>query len=47
MNYITSFPDYENNNETTDILCTKVLLDEIEHKIIKILDKHSELLYKY
>jgi len=47
MNYITSFPDYENNNENTDILCTKVLLDEIEHKIIKILDKHSELCKYY
>jgi hypothetical protein len=47
MNYITSFPDYENNNEQTDILCTKVQIDEIEHKIIKILDKHNEFCKYY
>ena len=47
MNYITSFPDYENNNETNDILYTKVQIDEIEHNIIKILDKHSELCKYY
>jgi hypothetical protein len=46
INYITSFPYYE-NNETSDILYTKVQLDDIEHNIIKILDKHSELCKYY
>jgi hypothetical protein len=45
--HIKSFPYYENNNENTDILYTKVPIDEIEHNIIKILDKHSELCKYY
>lgn len=47
INYITSFPYYENNNENTDILYTKVSLDDIESNIVKILDKHSELCKYY
>ena len=48
MNYIESFPLYrENNNTTNDILYTKVQIDDIEHNIIKILDKHNELCKYY
>jgi hypothetical protein len=47
MNYIESFPYYENNNETNDILYTKVPIDDIEHNIIKILDKYNEICKYY
>lgn len=47
MNYIESFPYYENNNETNNILYTKVPIDEIEYNIIKILDKYNEICKYY
>lgn len=47
MSYIKSFPHYENNNETLDILYPRIPLEDIEYNIIKILDKHSEMCKYY
>ncbi len=47
MSCINTFPNYAQNNETLDILYPRIQIEDIEHTIIKILDKHSEICKYY